>query len=137
METFERLEIRYWVQNAIALYESDGEDEVLRQIADPDGRFIQKELYIFALDTKGTLLAHPFSTTLVGANLLDYRDCNGKPFIRKIIATAKNRGYGFADYSWRLPNSEEDLNKTVFFERVHRIVLCSGFYKKDSPFEGL
>jgi len=137
METFERLEIRYWVQNAIALYESDGEEEVLRQIADPEGKFIWKERYIFALDTKGTLLAHPFSKTLVGINLLDYRDCNGKPFIRKIITTAEKRGYGFADYSWRLPDSEEECNKTVFFERVNRIVFCSGFYTRDSPFEGI
>jgi len=135
METRERLEIRLWVQKAIALYESSGKDELLRQIADPQGQFIREKRYIFALDIDGKLLAHPFSKPLVGMNLLDLKDCDGKTFVRRMIATSRNRGYGFADYKWRSLDSKEEYQKTVFFERVDQIVLCGGIYANSTPFE--
>ena len=128
METRERLEVRHWIQGAIALYESAGKEETLARIANPEGQFIWGKRYIFALDLEGNLLAHPFSKQLVGKNLTDLRDSEGKSFIRKLLATAKTRGYGFADYMWPVPDSKEELHKTVFFERVDGMVLCSGFY---------
>jgi signal transduction histidine kinase len=137
METRGRLEIRLWVQKAIALYESAGEDEVLRQIADPQGQFIQDKRYIFALDIEGKLLAHPFSKPFVGMNLLELKDCEGRTFVRKMVATAKTRGYGFTDYKWQAPDSKEEFQKTIFFERVDQIVLCGGFYSKTKPLEAL
>jgi len=137
METRERLEIRRWVQRAIALYESAGEDEVLRQIADPRGHFIQNKHYIFALDLDGRLLAHPFSKPLVGLNLLELKDCDGRKFIRKMVDTAQSRGYGFAVYKWRPLNSEEEFKKTVFFERVDRLVICGGLCKKNGYIDAI
>ncbi|MGA2401523.1 MAG: cache domain-containing protein [Syntrophobacteraceae bacterium] len=134
METRERLEARHWVQEAITLYESAGKGETLARIADPEGPFIQGKRYIFALDLEGNLLAHPFSKQLVGQNLTDLRDSEGKSFIRKLLHTARTRGYGFADYTWPVPDSREVLHKTVFFERVDGMVLCSGYYTvKGSP----
>ena len=128
MDTRERLAARYRVQDAIALYESAGREETLAGIGDPQGSFTRGELYMFVLDLEGNLLAHPFSKRLVGQNLADLKDCEGRNFIRKLLATAKTRGYGFADYRWPVPNSKKELRKTVFFERVDGIVLCSGFY---------
>jgi cytochrome c len=136
MDTRERLEVRHWVQRAIALYESAGKEDTLARVADPEGPFIRGSRYIFALGLDGNLLAHPFSKQLVGQNLTGLRDSEGRSFIRKLIATAKTRGYGFAEYKWPVPDSKEELHKTVFFEQVDEMVLCSGFYSvKESPFE--
>ena len=35
---------------------------------------------------------------------------------------------GSLKYKWRRPGSEDELHKTVLFERVNCIILCSGFY---------
>lgn len=138
MDTRERLEVRHWVQKAITLYESAGKEDTLGKIGDPEGPFIQNKCYIFALDLEGNLLAHPFSKQLVGQNLIGLRDSAGRNFIQKLIATAKTRGYGFAEYEWRVPDSKEEFHKTVFYERVDGIVLCSGFYTvKESPLEAI
>jgi len=128
MDTNERLEVRRWVQKAIAFYENSSKEETLSRIADPKGPFIDGERYIFALDLEGKLLAHPFSRRLVGRNLMDLRDSEGRNFIRKLLTKAKNRGYGFIGYMWQAPNSQDELYKTIFFERVDGMVLCSGFY---------
>ena len=128
MDTRKRLETRHWVQKAVALYENLGKEKTLEQIADPQGPFTDGERYIFALDLEGKLLAHPFSRALVGRDLADLRDSEGRSFIRKLLVGAKNRGCGFIDYKWPVPNSAEQRYKTVFFERVDGMVLCSGFY---------
>ncbi len=136
MDTRERLEVRHLVQETIALYENAGKQETLARIADREGPFIRGERYVFALDLDGNLLAHPFSKQLVGQNLTDLRDSKGRSFIRKLVAKAKARGYGFIDYMWPLPDSKKESHKTVFFERVDGMVLCSGFYSnEESPME--
>ena len=128
MDTNDRIEVRKWVQNAIALYENAGKETLLREIADSRGRFVSNDRYIFALDLNGTMVANPMEPALTGKNLIDLRDSEGNTFIRKIVGTAKSRGYGFADYRWHRPASDEELSKTVFFEQVDDIILCSGFY---------
>jgi len=131
LETQERIEVRKWVQDAISLYETAGKETLLREIADSRGRFVSRERYIYALNTHGTMVAHPMEPELTGRNLIDLRDSEGNDFIRKIVDAAKTRGYGYRDYKWRRPGSEDELPKTVFFERVAGIILCSGFYSSD------
>ena len=136
MDNRECLAVRYWVQKAVALFENAGKVETLARIADPEGPFIQDKRYVFALDIEGNLMAHPFRKELVGHNLITLRDCEGRNFVQKLLTTAQNRGYGFSDYKWQVPNSKDALHKTVFFERVDGIVLSSGFYTvKESPME--
>ncbi len=128
METQERLEVRHSVQRAIALYESAGKEETLSRIGSGKSSLVEGQRFVFALDLDGNLLAHPFSKNLVGRNLTGLVDSEGRAFIKKIITTARNRGYGYTDYFWPLTDSKEELHKTVFFERVDEMVFCSGFY---------
>ncbi len=136
MDTNDRIEVRKWVQEAITLYENAGKETLLREIADSRGRYVSNDRYIFALDLNGTMVANPMEPALTGKNLMDLRDSEGNAFIRKIVGTSKTRGYGFVDYKWHSPASDDQLLKTVFFERVDGIILCSGFYNsKESLLE--
>ena len=128
MDTHERIEVRRWVQDAITLYKNAGKETLLKELADPMGRFVLNESYIFALNIDGAMVAHPTEPELMGKNLMDLRDSEGNAFIRRIIDTAKNTGYGYLDYKWRRPGSDDEVQKTVFFELVDDIILCSGFY---------
>ena len=120
------------------MYERAGKEETLARIGDSEGQFTQGGRYIFALDLEGNLLAHPSSKQLVGQNLTDLTDSDGRRFIRELLATVKTRGYGFADYKWPVLDSKEELHKTVFFERVDGMVLCRVFHTiKGSPFQAV
>jgi cytochrome c len=134
MNTVERLEVRQRVQEAVALFEHEGKEAVLTEIANPKGRFVEDDRYVFAVNLDGTMLAHPMNPELTGRNLIDLRDSDGRSFIRKIIDKARAKGYGFADYKWNGPKSKEELHKTSFFERVDGMVLCSGFYSTKEGF---
>ena len=128
MDTPQHIEVRTRVQDAITLYENAGKETLLREIADSRGRFVSDERYIFALDLNGAMAAHPMEPALTGRNLMDLIDSEGNAFIRKIVDTAKTKGYGFTNYKWHSPASNDELHKTVFFELVDCIILCSGFY---------
>ncbi len=128
MNDQERTEVRRWIEDAIALFEKAGKDNALAEIADTKGRFVLNDRYVFALSSMGTMLAHPVEPELTGKHLMGLRDSEGNAFIRRIVSTARNKGYGFTDYMWHRPGSDDELYKTVFFERVDGVILCSGFY---------
>jgi cytochrome c len=134
MNNQERIEIRSWVEDAISLFENAGKENALAEITDSKGRFILGERYVYALNLSGTMLAHPIERELTGKNLMDVKDSEGKAFIRRIVDTAKTNGYGFMDYMWHSPGSEDELCKTVFFEQVDGIIFCSGFYTSKESF---
>jgi cytochrome c len=134
MKAHERMEVRKWVQDAIKLGEDAGKESALAEIADSKGRFVLDERYIFALNLSGTMVAHPIEPELTGKNLMDLKDSEGKAFIRKIVDSAKTKGYGFTDYNWRSPGLDDELHKTIFFERLDDIILCSGFYSSKEGF---
>jgi len=130
MDTGARQEVRNRVQEAIALYENSGKDAALAEIADPAGKFVKAESFIFALDLRGNMIAHPFDRKLTGKNVLHLQDSQGKSFIRKIVETAGTKGYGFIEYMWLTPKSREERWKTVFFERANGLIFCGGFYER-------
>lgn len=51
----------------------------------PLGKFLMGDLYLYALDSKGTLMAQGDRPGLIGQNVWDYRDSDGKPANQLII----------------------------------------------------
>jgi signal transduction histidine kinase len=51
----------------------------------PLGKFLMGDLYLYALDSKGTLMAQGDRPGLIGQNVWDYRDADGKPANQLII----------------------------------------------------
>ncbi len=128
MNDQERIEVRRWVEDAVTLFQKAGKTAALAEIADPKGRFVLDDRYIFALTPIGTMLAHPVEPELTGKHLMGLKDSEGNAFIRRIVSAARTKGYGVTDYIWHRPGSDDELYKTAFFERVDGVILCSGFY---------
>ncbi|GEM_PF-2535135 len=90
-----------FVNKAVAYAEKNGKEAALAAFNDPHGEFQVGELYIFAYDFSGKNLAH-YDQSLVGKNLIDLKDPNGKPIIRDFVDIAKN-GSGWLSYVWANP----------------------------------
>jgi len=64
----------------------------------------EKDLgYLFMIDMRGNVLLHP-DERMMGTNIRDIRDLNGKPIVREFERVIRKRGEGFVDYYWYLPN---------------------------------
>lgn len=65
--------------------------------------------YVFVYDTNGTNLVHP-KTTLVGTNMMDFKDKTGVKIVEELIKLAKADG-GSLLYYWPRANSEVAIAK--------------------------
>ncbi|MGG7604582.1 cache domain-containing protein [Massilia sp. BKSP1R2A-1] len=119
------------VERGAALVKAKGKDEMIKKINAKDADYVQGELYIDMRDLKtGIVLAHPINPSIVGKDLTDVPDANGKKYRREIIELAAAKGKGWVDYQYKNPTSGKIEPKTTYIQRVDDIVLEAGIYKK-------
>lgn len=119
------------VEKGAAMIKIKGKDEVIRRIAAKDPAFINGSLYLYVRDLKsGVVLAHPINRTIVGKDLTDVPDTNGKTYRRDILTMAAKQGKGWVDYTYKNPETGKIEPKTTYLLRVDDIVLEAGIYKK-------
>ncbi|AVR09556.1 methyl-accepting chemotaxis protein [Burkholderia thailandensis] len=73
--------------------------------------------YLFVMDSKPVVLMHPTLPKLVGTQVGDYLDPDGKRLFVTILNAAKESGHGFAEYRGRLPHSETAVPKISYVTR--------------------
>lgn len=101
----------------------------IAEIGNPKGRFVKGELYVFAYDLNGTMLAHPVNPKLVGKNLLDVPDAGGKMFRKEILDGVKASGNATVDYKYKNPHSGAIENKVSYCRKASDLAVCAGYYK--------
>lgn len=112
---------------AVLHVQKEGPESV--QAFSTDSRFVDDELYVFAMGIDGTFLASGGSSmVLVGDSVLDTRDMYGKPVFRDMITIAVNKGYGKVEYHWTNPTDRMGEPKTTFLERVGDVIVAVGYY---------
>lgn len=119
-----------FVKKAIAYIKQNGKETAIAEFANPQGQFIDRELYIVALDLNGIVLASGGNPKLAGKALLDIKDVNGKLFVREEIDVAKAKGKGWVDFEWVNPVNKKIESRSVYLERIDDYVVLSGVYQK-------
>jgi signal transduction histidine kinase len=117
------------VEKAAAFAQAQGKEKALAEISKPKGSFDKGELYVFAYDIEGVVVAHPKNPKLIGKNLLDVPDNDGKLFRKDIITLAKSKGTGWVDYVYLNPQTKKPEPKTTYIQKVNDLVICCGAYK--------
>ena len=118
-------------ERGAALVKEKGKDEMIKRINAKDPQFVQGSLYVDLRDVKtGIVLAHPFNPSIVGKDLTDVPDANGKKYRREIIELAAKKGSGWVDYQYKNPTTGKLEPKTTYILRVGDVVLEAGIYKK-------
>lgn len=101
----------------------------LAEIGNAKGRFVKGEIYVFAYDITGTMVAHPMNAKLVGKNLLDVPDAAGKMFRQEIIDGVKRGGSATVDYKYKNPKSGAIEDKVTYCKKAVELAVCAGYYK--------
>ena len=118
-------------ERGAAMVKAKGKDEVMKRISAKDPEFVQGSLYIDMRDVKtGIVLAHPYNPSIVGKDLTDVPDANGKKYRREIIELAAAKGKGWVDYQYKNPTTGKIEPKTTYILLVDGVVLEAGLYKK-------
>ena len=135
-----RDELRHYVELAVStlqpLYErSNGgppadverdKREALRLLSSLD---YGEDGYFFVYDLRGKVLMHSRQPELLGRDLWNLRDPQGRPTIQQLIGQAKAGG-GYVDYLWRKPSSGEIAPKLGYVVAMERWdwMLGTGLY---------
>lgn len=81
-----------FVDNAAAYAKEHGKVATLAAFNDPNGTFVEGDMYIFAYNMNGTTLALPFQQGLLGTYRRGLSDSNGVLFIDRMIELARDHG---------------------------------------------
>jgi len=118
-------------EKGAAFVKAHGKEEMMKRIMARDPEFIQGALYVDMRDIKtGIVLAHPVNHAIVGKDLTDVPDANGKRYRRDIIELAAKQGKGWVDYQYKNPSTGKIEPKSTYILRVDDVVLEAGVYRK-------
>ena len=122
-------EAKSLVDKAVAHIKANGKDKAFAEFTNQKGQFVDRDLYIFAVDFKGLTLAHGGNAKLVGRDMLGLKDADNKFFIQNFIEVAKTKGSGWVDYKWSNPVTKKIEKKSTYVFKVDDYFLGCGIYK--------
>lgn len=117
------------VKKAVALVKESGRDKAIAAFNDPNGDFKKGDLYIFVTGMDGKMLANGANTRLIGKDLINLKDSDGKFFVQSYIELAKTKGLGWVDYKWVNPQTKAIDKKSSYIEKVEDMIIGCGIYK--------
>jgi cytochrome c len=118
------------VKKAIGSIKTDGKDKAFAEISNPKGKFVDRDLYIFVYDMNGKCLAHGFNQKMIGKDLLEMKDPDGKFYVKERIQIAKTKGKGWQDYKFTDPATKKLEPKSAYIEKVDETIVGCGIYKR-------
>ncbi len=74
------------------------------------------------------IVAHPKNPKLIGKNLLEVTDPDGKYFRKEIQEVAKTKGKGWVDYKYTNPENKKVEPKTTYLKKAGDLIICCGVY---------
>jgi cytochrome c len=117
------------VKKAVAYLKANGKDAAFAEFSNPKGKFVEGDLYIFVYDMSGKCLAHGGNARMVGKDLMDLKDADGKSFVKERVDIASSAGKGWQNYKWNNPAVNKIENKTAYVEKCDDVIVGSGAYK--------
>lgn len=126
------------VEKAAEWFKKYGKEKTLAEITrggiEKKGEFRDRDLYIFAYDFHGVCLAQGDNPKLVGQNLFDWQDADGRYNIRGHIDVASKKGSGWSPlYKWTNPVTKKIEAKMTYVKKIDdNIWIGCGVYGKEA-----
>jgi signal transduction histidine kinase len=121
-------EAKAMAERAAALLERQGPDRTLTTFMDPAGDFIDRDLYVFVIDLRGTVWVNGGFPGTVGTNALGTRDSRGRLFVQEMMRIALEAGHGWVEYEWLNPCTGKVNPKASYVIRVGPFIVGVGAY---------
>jgi methyl-accepting chemotaxis protein len=101
-------------------------------INDPQGAFVDRDLYLGMCGADGTIVANGGNPRLIGMDGNLVKDVQGRYFVKDIMRVGEGAGTGWVDYQWVHPLTRETMTKSAYVQAVgvQGMVISCGFYKR-------
>jgi signal transduction histidine kinase len=117
------------VKKGVAFIKANGKDKGYAEISNKNGEFVDRDLYLVVYGLDGTVRAHGANEKMVGKNLIELKDIDGKPFVKERVEMAQAKGTFWQDYKFTNPVTKKIEPKSMYCEKLDDAVVCGGVYK--------
>ena len=122
------------VKRVQAQFKKDGAEDTFKDVSDKSTKaYHDRDLYPFIYyrdgPQKGVNVAHGARPALIGKNLIDLKDQDGKYLVRELINIANGPGSGWFDYKWPNPITNKIEDKTSYVEKMGDYMVGVGVYR--------
>jgi signal transduction histidine kinase len=125
-----KAEAKAMVDRAVLYIRANGDQRSFEEFTNRRGKFVEKDLYIFAIAFDGEFLAHGGNHTFVGKNMLRSPSDHFKRVTQQLIESARSGG-GWVRYQWPHPITKVMRNKASYLVKVNdRYFIGCGVYEE-------
>lgn len=117
------------VKKAVAFIKANGPDKAYAEFSNKKGQFVDRDLYIVVHTLEGKCLAHGANEKLIGRDMMDTQDTDGKFYMKERMDLAKGKQSFWQDYKFTNPVTKKIEPKSLYCERVDNTAVCGGIYK--------
>ena len=119
------------VDKAIAHIKKVGREKAFADFSSKKAPWVDRDLYVVVYDMKGKVLAHGSNEKMVGKEVLDLRDNDGKYFVKERIEMMSKGpdAKGWQDYKFMNPVSRAIEPKSMYLHRFEDLIVGCGIYK--------
>jgi len=118
------------VKKAVAFIGKEGAEKAYEAFDKKDGGFTDRDLYVVVYGLDGKVLAHGANAKLIGKDMIDATDVDGKPYVKERVELAAKQANFWQDYKFVNPVSKKIEPKQMYCERVGQTAVCGGVYKQ-------
>ncbi len=118
------------VARAVAHIKAVGVEKAYQDFTGRAPGYADRDLYVVVYDLSGRVLAHGQNPKMVGKDLIDLRDPDGKQFVKERVDLARSQGKFWHDYKFTDPLTKKVLPKSTYCEKVDASAVCVGIYKR-------
>ena len=116
------------VKKAIAHYKKSGKEKAIADFNKNPGPFVDRDLYVTVYTPNADALAH-INPKMVGKNMMELRDGNGKYHIKERMEAAAKGNNGWQDFTFFNPVSKKIEPKRMYWEKHDGLIFACGAYK--------
>ena len=115
------------LEKALAYYHDQG-DKAFAAFS-RQGEFVDKDKYVFVLDTKGTMLASGGpSSALIGRDVSEVLGPDLQKAFKNALLVPEGNGIQTAEYRWQNWADGKVERKRVYYQRIGQRILAVGYY---------
>ena len=118
------------VKEGIKFIKAQGAEKGYAEISQKVGRFTDRDLYLVVYGLDGVVHAHGANEKMIGKNLIDLKDVDGKAFVRERVELARSKGQFWQDYKFTNPVTKKVEPKSMYCEKLDEVAVCGGVYKQ-------
>ena len=118
------------VNKAVAFYKKEGAEKAFAAFDKKPGDFTDRDLYVLVYSTSGKVLAHGSNIKLVGKDMSEATDVDGKPYVKERMALAAKQKTFWQDYKFTNPVTKKIEPKEAYCDVEGDAIICSGVYKQ-------